>query len=226
MTSVQIVLGVLVLWAPPSQQPRAEAGKSPAHAKPAPSVMPKGPAQLKPMYLGRSLFTPNKWWKYEGADEDRPAAYSVEQYGTVSIGGDFEPKHGAQVKYLVAVFADANKAHNFFLQRKTWRPAGKAVHRIVAQPHLGDEAFSLRDYFVVHGKGQGLARMDTVRFGRYVVMVDSTANMRDFVPKPKRGERPWLNENTHQRVLDAAVARWAHYRAILGGSTRTSGGGR
>lgn len=224
MMFVQAVLGILVLQMPAGQAPSSDRAKPNAEPKPAQRVVPKGAPQLKPMYLNPRLFTPNKWWKYEGADEDRPAAYSVEQYGTVSIGGDFEPKHGAQVKYLVAMFPNAAKAHAFFLHRRGWRPPGKAVRRTVGQPRLGDEAFSLRDYFVVQGKGQGLTRMDTVRFGRYVVMVDSTANMRDFVPRPKKGERPWLNEKTHQRVLDAAVARWARYRVILGGPARTSRG--
>jgi hypothetical protein len=169
------------------------------------------------MSLDTKLFTPDKWWSYEGADEDRPTANSVQQETKVSLGGRFEVNHGAQVLYTVREFPDAKKAHGYVLesQKRITKPIkhGKlALKRL----HNGSEGVSLVLTMMANESTPvSVERRSIVRFDKYVVLIDANANMKAIGPRPKQGARRWLSEPVYDKVFSAAMEKWSNYKALI-----------
>jgi hypothetical protein len=172
--------------------------------------------QLLPMYVSKKLFTPNKWWVYEGHDEDRPATFGVEQSGKVSLGDRFTPNHGALITYAVQVLPNvkaASKTYKIF----TRLPARGKNTRLIIQPvHAGEEGFQ---YSILtlnnHHQGTSFDQGMIVRTGRYVVMLTGRADLKAFGPRPKSGNRQWMCEPVFNTLRAAILDKWKNYRSLL-----------
>jgi hypothetical protein len=66
-----------------------------------------------------------------------------------------------------------------------------------------------------HGKILESGQETFARYGKYVVYVSSKSDMRALGPRPKTGERRWMSEPVHDRVVAVAFARWTRYKALL-----------
>jgi len=200
---------------PAATKQGAQAAGKPAQSIDVPGT-PGGEPQLKPMFIDKKLFMPDKWWKYEEADEDRVPAFSVEQTGTVSLAGHSLFDHGAQVQYRVRQFATPKIAHLVLqsLVNSSRRP--RNVKRTETRLHQGDESIDVKTLLVDdHGKILESGQETFARYGKYVVYVSSKSDMRALGPRPKTGERRWMSEPVHDRVVAVAFARWTRYKALL-----------
>ncbi len=183
--------------------------------KSAPKV-PEGVKQLKAMYLDKSLFTPDKWWKYEEADDDRPYAHAVEQGSAVAFGAPLEEKHGAFIRYTVMMLDSAGKAHETFLKMSTPRKVVENVRLTVRPLRKGNESAeiitNIRD-----SKGAPQQHLSSayMRFDRYLVVIDSRADMRAIGARPNSGDRKWMSEPVYNSILQAAADRWSKYKILL-----------
>lgn len=169
--------------------------------------------RLKPMLLSRTLFTPDHWWKYDGSDlyprvKARFASYILAQSGTVSLGRGSVANSGARVLYGVIEFASEAEARRHLRQPVPARSANTKVFSRDADYGDGAHIVSIVTYSS-NGVPKHIARRAQIRWGRYVVRLLGDSNMRAFVPRPARGERPWLHEPVMQRVMDAAIAAWS-----------------
>ncbi len=192
----------------------------PPAAKPPPVIVPrqhvKGTVQLHPMYLDKKIFTPDKWWGYEEADDDRPEEFSVQQEGNVSLGGRYEANHGAQVKYVVRMFSDANQAHQFFDKSLNKTKTVKlATPLVFSRIQKGDEGFTVDNSRMNDGKKIAFARSTMIRYDKYLVTLNANSNMRALGPRPAHGERKWLAEAVYDTVLKAALVKWTAYKTLL-----------
>jgi len=175
-----------------------------------------GAPQLKPMFLEKSLIAPEKWWKYEEDDDDRPARFSVEQTGTVSLGGSSLIDHGAQLQYRVRQYPTAAIAHNALQKMVSDSRRPHNLKRTVTPLRDGDEAVEVTAKLVPDGRTVVEFSKDTLaRYGNYVVQVYSRSDLRALGPRPKIGERRWMSEPVHDRVVAAVFARWSHYKTLL-----------
>lgn len=182
-----------------------------------PSV-PKGARQLRPMFLDKKLFTPNKFWEYEEADYDRPFGSSVEQVTTVSLGGRLTPNRGARVSYFAYTYPGVAAAHRAFLSYSASQSPQRNVARKVKSLTVtgGDEGCDIVENVVDDSqKPVRFHRQTFLRYGRYVVEITSSADLRALGPRPAQGERRWMCEPVHDGVFAAATARWARHKALL-----------
>lgn len=180
-----------------------------------PPALPKGTAQLKPMYLPHKIFQPDKWWVYEGADDDRPDAYAVEQSGTVTLGGRVTLNHGAVVKYLVNTYADEKQAHAAFLQFAPKKIALRNIHREIHALKQGNEGADSVETIYENGQELKILRQTFVRYGKYVVEIGGKSDMRAFGERPASGQRPWMSDPVYRQAREAALAKWSAYRTLL-----------
>lgn len=215
VVAVVVVLGGPA-WAEAQDGKHDSAAKAGPGALLKPPPMPKGARQLKPMYIDPRLFAPDKWWKYEGHDDDRPDAYGVEQNGAVSIGGRLQQNHGANVFYRASEFATGAKAHEAMRDRVRRLRGSRGTAGSVAPYRRGDEALLFRRITPdKEGKPAYFASVALVRYGRYVVEIAGASDMKAFGPRPQTGERPWMCEPVFNSVLKAALAKWDRHRALL-----------
>lgn len=219
-----VSLGLCLLTAPAFGQ-QTPVVKKDAQAKPAPPgipdpkfrhKMPEGAKQLKPMFLDKGLFQADKWWKYEEADDDRPFAHSVEQQGSVGFGAPLEEKHGAFVRYRVLQMENAEKAHQSYGKIAAVKQTPANIQRKVRPLKNGEEGIEVRDE-VKDNKGVVVrqTRAAFIRFDRYIVIVESRADMRAFGSRPRSGQRKWMSDPVFDKVLQATLERWSNYRVLL-----------
>lgn len=184
--------------------------------KPPLPVLPKGVKQLNAMYIDQKLFEPDKWWRYESADDDRPSAYAVEQESTVSIGGRAIRNVGANVKYKVHEFPDESAASRAFAGFVPRSISTSAVRRDLKRLRKGAEAVDIEETaFDPSHKPTRIMRDLFVRYDRYVVEVYASSDLRAFGPRPASGERPWMCDPIYTRVREAALKKWDRYRELV-----------
>jgi hypothetical protein len=177
---------------------------------------PGGEPQLKPMFLDKKLFMPDKWWKYEEADDDRPPAFSVEQTSSVSLGGRALVDHGAQVQYRVRQFPTPAIAHLVLQHMVDASRRPRNVKRTQTGLRQGDEAVHVTTKLVDdRGKMVEFGQETIARYGKFLVYVTSKSDLRALGLRPKSGERRWMSEPIHERVVAAVFARWTRYRTLL-----------
>jgi hypothetical protein len=188
--------------------------------KPPPATRVPSKPQLKAMYLDHELFTPDKWWTYDGQDlytggKARFMSSVVAQRGTVSLGSRFEPNHGGLVKYEVHDAPTPEAGRGLFAAISRLKPTPKAVKRTVRKLRAGDEGTDVVDIQSGQGRPVFVRRLVVIRYGRFVVSVEGSSNMRALVARPARGERPWLSEPVMDRVLAAVTERWRDYPSLI-----------
>lgn len=171
--------------------------------------------EIKALMVSKSLFTPNKWWQYEGINDDLPRAYAVEQYGRVSLGSRFTLGQGAFVSYRVLECQNAKLAHERFLSLCALNPA-KNVRISWTKVPDGQEGRQYRRYTLNSSlKPVGMMEGAIMRYGRFVIAVTGRSNLRAFGPKPKIGERKWMCEPVYENVLQSVRAKWKGSKTIL-----------
>ena len=181
--------------------------------------VPEGVPELKHMLISKALFTPDKWWQYEGPEEELPNENSVDQGGTISLGGRLIVNHGACVKYLAKPFPSEKEAHAYFL---TLVPAGHlaaCVHQTIKRTKNGNESFELVQTTVgPEGVATEIVRKTYARYGTFVLEIGGNSDMKAMGPRPANGERKWLCEPVYEKVRAAALARWNHYKTTVASS--------
>jgi hypothetical protein len=211
---------VLLVVAAGAQTPGKEPPAGAASAAPAKGARPtvRMPPLLRPMFVDKSLFKPDKWWEYEEPEEERPRAYSVEQEGKVEIGGRLSQNRGCIVRYRVAMCETPGKAHALFQALLPKPPVPVSVRRSLRTLRYGDEGEEITSRLIGE-KGVTLefGRESVVRFGRYVVTVYSRSDMKAFGPAPASGERRWMADAVYDAVVRAVMSRWARYPSLLAG---------
>ncbi len=171
--------------------------------------------EIKALMVSKSLFTPNKWWKYEGTNDDLPRAYAMEQYGRVSLGGRFIISKGALVSYRVLEFQNADQAHQRFLSLCMLTPARNVRISWTKIPD-GQEGKQYRR-ITLNDSGKPVTMMEgaIMRYGRFVISVAGRSDLRAFGPKPESGERKWMCEPVYENVLQAVRTKWRGSKTIL-----------
>lgn len=203
-----------------AQAPGASAGGKRPSRQPEKGARPvvKMPPLLKPMFVDKALFKPDKWWEYEEPEEERPRAFSVEQKGKVAIGGRLEQNRGCLVRYRVATCDSPEKAHQYLKAVTPEAPGPPTERRVARKLKEGDEGVEVTSRRIgPKGEVVEFGRERVVRYGRYVVMVYSRSDMKAFGPVPPSGERRWMADAVYDAVVRAVSARWAKYPSLLAG---------
>jgi hypothetical protein len=181
-------------------------------------IAPKGDAsapiveaRLRPVLLDRTLFQPDRWWRYDGSD-----LYPKTKARFVSLGRRSVLNSGARVLYGVVEYANAREAEKGIVPRDPHRGRNVRVYRRPLK--VGDGGYVV-GVLTLDAKGapQLCERRAYVRWGRFVVCVIGDSNMRAFVARPAKGERPWLHEPVFDRVFERARAVWADAGSALTG---------
>ena len=180
-----------------------------------PSVEPR----LRPVLLDRAIFQPDHWWHYDGSDlypktKARFSAYALAQSGFVSLGRKSVMNSGARVLYGVIEYPSVADARKGVVPRD---PHGGGNVRVYRRPLKTGDGGHVVSVITLDAKGvpQLCERRAYVRWGRFVMCVIGDSNMRAFVAKPAKGERPWLHEPVFERVLEHACSAWANVGGAL-----------
>ena len=214
---IALPLSAVTLYAAPARSASQDKEATKDHIEPKKEPkLPEGSKQLKPMFLDKTLFIPDKWWKYEEADDDRPFSHSVEQMGSVAIGATLEEKHGAFVRYRVTKFVSVEEARKAFVTMSKIKKVVSNVSQKSRPLHKGNEGVEnkllIRD---LKGSPQEQFCYSYIRFDQYLVQVDSRSDMRALGPRPSTGNRKWMSEPVYESVMQAAMDRWAKYKVLL-----------
>jgi hypothetical protein len=116
------------------------------------------------------------------------------------------------------MFTTPAEAHRFFLEYTQPRPLAGTVRQKLGTARYGEESVDREITLFNQAESVYYSRTLTVRYGRYVVMLEDNSDMRALTPRPAHGERPWLCEAVFDQVAHAALARWRNYKLLLAGT--------
>jgi len=171
---------------------------------------------LEQMAISKKIFTPNKWWQFEGHEEELPVLYAVEETGIVDLGGRFTVHQGAEVHYYVLKLPTPQTAHKMFLHCIKLPPLARNVKRSTQVLHDGEEGFQYMDITLDNSRNPaGCVEEAVIRYGNYLVEILGKADLKVFGPKPIKGDRQFLCEPVFNKVKSVVFNKWKSYKTLL-----------